>query len=706
MSAQLLDGLPSDRVRILIRLGVTFQPEGLLTPIAIGEQRAAIAAAQVSARALLNGIGAEPSGFVTMPYLAAEVQRGQLTAIAANPLVAAIEEDQIWRSALNESVPRIGAPPVWSMGYDGAGWTVAIVDTGVDAGHRFLAGKVTSEACFSTTGSLSSSMCPGGSSTLVGAGAAQPCPLGVAGCEHGTHVAGIAAGRDSMSQVYGVARGASILAVQVFSRFDDAAMCSPMAAPCALTYTSDFARGLDYVMNQAGAGNANRVAAANLSIAGTNYSSACDNAPGMPAVKAAIDHLRSIGVATVVAAGNDGNAGAISAPACISTAVSVGATDDSSDQVSSFSNRDLELRLLAPGQVIYSSVPNNGWGFWQGTSMAAPHVAGAWAILKQLQPSASATAILDVLRATGRIVEDAASATSYPRINVQAAAAALAPPVPPTAPRNLTASVSGATITVSWQPPATGVATNYIIEAGSSPGSANFFNGAVGGGQAVSAAVPPGTYYIRARAQNASGISVVSNEASATVSSTGGVAPGAPQSLVQSVSGSTISITWGAPISGGAVTSYIVEAGSGPGLTNLYVGALPANQTALSASAPAGSYFVRVRGRNDAGTGAASNEVVATVASSCSVPSPPALTWSKSGNTATIAWTVPSGGPVAGYVVQVGSAAGAANLFNGSVGNTTTVSASVSPGTYFVRVMAYSGCGSGGASNEVVITVP
>jgi hypothetical protein len=702
----LLEGPPSDRVRILVTLGVGFQPEGLLTPAAAVEQRGRIAAAAASARAMLNGLGAQPAGFVTLPYLAAEVTRGQLRAVASHPLVAAIEEDAVWKSALHESVPRIAAPPVWQRGYDGAGWTIAVVDTGVDGDHRFLAGKVRGEACFSTTGSSSASLCPGGSSTAVGAGAGRPCPLDVAGCDHGTHVAGIAAGSDRQSQTYGTAPGASLLAVQVFSRFDDPSMCAPGSAPCALTYTSDFARGLDYVMDQAGAGNVNRMAAANLSIAGTNYSSSCDSAPGMAVVKAAIDNLRSIGVATVIAAGNDGNAGAISAPACISSAVSVGATDDNSDQLASFSNRDPDLSVVAPGSVIYSSLPNDSYGFWQGTSMAAPHVSGAWAILKQLQPSASIGAVLEALRGTGRRVTDAASGGVYSRINVQAAADLLVPPRPPAAPANLVASASGAMVTVTWQPPPGGGAATYILEAGSRPGSADFFNGPVGAGLTVSGAVPPGTYYVRARAQNTAGTSPPSNEAVVTVTSSGGVPPGPPSGLVATVTGPTITISWNPSAGGGQAASYVVEAGSAPGLANLYVGSAPAAPTTASANAPAGTYYIRVRAKNQGGVSGPSNEATAVVGSACVVPSAPTLTGSRNGNLVTLSWSVAAGGPVSHYVVQAGSSAGLADLHNVAVGLATSVSGHVSPGTYFVRVFAQSGCGAGRLSNEFVVTVP
>ena len=59
-----------------------------------------------------------------------------------------------------------------------------------------------------------------------------------------------------------------------------------------------------------------------------------------------------------------------------------------------------------------------------------------------------------------------------------------------------------------------------------------------------------------------------------------------------------------------------------------------------------------------------------------------------------------------GYTVIAGSAAGASNVFNGSVGLTNTVSASVTSGPYFIRVVANTACGSSAASNEVLVSVP
>ncbi|MEK7832864.1 MAG: S8 family serine peptidase, partial [Acidobacteriota bacterium] len=97
--------------------------------------------------------------------------------------------------------------------------------------------------------------------------------------------------------------------------------------------------------------------------------------------KTAIDNLRSLNIATVISSGNNGFNNAMGAPACISTAVSVGSTNKD-DNVRATSNVTSFLSLFAPGGNIESSVPGGVFGFKSGTSMAAPHVAGAWAVFK------------------------------------------------------------------------------------------------------------------------------------------------------------------------------------------------------------------------------------------------------------------------------------------------------------------------------------
>jgi hypothetical protein len=157
-----------------------------------------------------------------------------------------------------------------------------------------------------------------------------------------------------------------------------------------------------------------------MSLGSSNtYSSTCDSQN--PAMTAVIDNLRSVGIATVVAAGNGGNVNGISSPACISHAISVGATSDGSgglaaDQVMDFSNSDSFLSLLAPGYEITSSVPGGGFAGFAGTSMAAPHVAGAWAIARQAFPTASVDAVLAGFQNSGKPVLDPGNGHTFARI--------------------------------------------------------------------------------------------------------------------------------------------------------------------------------------------------------------------------------------------------------------------------------------------------
>ena len=120
--------------------------------------------------------------------------------------------------------------------------------------------------------------------------------------------------------------------------------------------------------------------------------------------------MRAANIATVIASGNGGQAGAISFPACISSAISVGSTTKQ-NAISSFSNSASFLSLLAPGSSITSSVPlayaASGFGTASGTSMATPHVAGAWAVLKSAKPTATVAELLTALQNGGLPITDA-----------------------------------------------------------------------------------------------------------------------------------------------------------------------------------------------------------------------------------------------------------------------------------------------------------
>ncbi len=427
------------RARVIVELRLPaglHVPEGLLSSsAAVTTQRRDIAnvAAQVLARLQAGGIRILHQ-YASLPFLALEVDSASLAQLEASGLyVRQIFEDTVRYPLLYQSGPLVHAPQAWASGYDGTGWAVAIIDTGVESTHPFLAGKVVSESCY-----VSNNGCPNGQSTQTGAGSAWPQN---ANMYHGTHVAGIAAGNAQAASPppaspltatsSGMGQGAQIIAIQVFQP-------STLVA-----FTSDIIQGLNRVYALRSDFN---IASVNMSLGGGGSTTTCDDTEAP--TKAAIDQLRSVNIATVVAAGNSYNTNFISAPACISTAVSVGSTDKN-DVVSSFSDVGSFLSLFAPGGSIDSSLLNASYGVLSGTSMATPHVAGAWTVLKQAAPSASVTTILTALQSTGVVITDTRSGPHYakPRIVLDAALAAVA--AGPTLTVSTTLAQPGSAVTVT-----------------------------------------------------------------------------------------------------------------------------------------------------------------------------------------------------------------------------------------------------------------
>ena len=414
-----------DAVRVIIGLRLDgFRPVGELGDLQREKQQADIKTAQNDTLKRLESYNLTGvKQFEYMPYLAAEVDTAALEIMRQDLQIVSIQEDEAVAPSLAESVSVVSAPAAWAAGFTGSGWAVAVLDTGVDKSHSFLSGKVTSEACYSTNSPASNatSVCPGGVAQSTASNSGVHCSASISGCNHGTHVAGIAAGTNASFS--GVARNANVIAIQVFTRFGNQSDCGTATAPCALSYQSDQILGLERVLALSSSTN---IAAVNMSLGGGQFTSNCDTQPQKPA----IDNLRSVGIATIISSGNDGYTNSMGAPGCISTAVSVGSTGDGSggstvNAVSSFSNSASFLNLLAPGQLINSSVPGGTFSNLQGTSMAAPHVAGAWAVLKQKKPTATVTEILNAFNSTGVAITDTRNGIVKPRIKVDSALAAI-----------------------------------------------------------------------------------------------------------------------------------------------------------------------------------------------------------------------------------------------------------------------------------------
>lgn len=425
-SASMLDrAREAGSIRVIVGFETPAQPEGALSAAQVVDQRAAIASMQADAVAALGNPQVNHQ-YVTIPFSAMTVTPEQLQVLMTMPGVASIAEDVPEAPSLESSTLVIRADNVWRNGVTGYSWNVAVLDSGISYGHqawyirREANAAITTAACFSSNspGDGATSLCRGGVTSEINRLRAAPaCDINVTeGCGHGTHVAGTVMAHRPWTR-RGVAFGSNVIPVQVFSMFDNVGYCGG-ANPCILSYTSDQVAALEYVASLATWRN---IAAVNMSLGGGSYASFCDGAQSSRA--AVINNLRSLGVATVIATGNNGYTSTIGAPACIQNAIAVGATDDF-DNIASFSNQaDGLVDLMAPGVSITAPFPGSrsATRTWQGTSMATPHVAGAFALLRSYRPTATVSEIETALECTAVPVTRPGTTGTFLRINVAAA---------------------------------------------------------------------------------------------------------------------------------------------------------------------------------------------------------------------------------------------------------------------------------------------
>ena len=266
-------------------------------------------------------------------------------------------------------------------------------------------------------------------------------------------------------------------------------------------------------------------------------------------------------------------------------------------------------------------------------------------------------------------------------------------------PLSLSAAVNGNVVVLSWSPPASGgPVITYVIDVGTAPGVTNLLS--FNTGNALTSltvpGVPNGTYYVRVRAVDGSGASLPSNEVILVVGASGACA-GPPTNLtVTSQSAGTISLGWLAPATG-SPTSYVILAGSAPGLSNLANFDTGNPSTTFTTGAPPGSYYVSLLSRSNCGLSAPSNEVLVFVVGF-------------TGNVqVSVAWDAPSdvdlhvvepsgndiyyGNPVSSTDGQLDVDSNAACNIDGRQIENVRWSGPAPPGTYTVRVDYWDSCG-------------
>ncbi|MEO0367952.1 MAG: S8 family serine peptidase [Pseudomonadota bacterium] len=364
--------------------------------------------------------------FQYSPSAVMQIDAQDLAELESSSGVAHIAMNGFRRVSLAESVPRV-FPTQGSSRYNGDNkWVVAVLDTGVDTSHSFMrtngVSKVVTEACYSGAGVFDFRvipLCPGGARSSTASGSGRHCTIN-SDCDHGTHVAGIAVGDRDNSGIDGVANRGKLMPIQTFTLINDFATCVTSFS-CVVTADSDWIRGMERVYQLR---NSFDFAAANLSFGGGIYSGGCNSVS--PSATNIIQLLRNAGIATTIASGNDGFNFSLSYPACITSGITVGAADDA-DNEASFSNGNSVLDLFAPGTSIVSSTPGGIFESYNGTSMAAPHVAGAFAVLKQAAPNASISEIEAVLKSVGPNIQLPSQSFSRRRLDVTAALRELVP---------------------------------------------------------------------------------------------------------------------------------------------------------------------------------------------------------------------------------------------------------------------------------------
>jgi len=285
----------------------------------------------------------------------------------------------------------------------------------------------------------------------------------------------------------------------------------------------------------------------------------------------------------------------------------------------------------------------------------------------------------------------------------------------PAAPTELIpVDAQGSRVGVRWTAPAIGSVAGYVLEAGTGAGLQDIGRVAIAGGTTSvmwdSAIVPFASYYVRVRAMNSVGEGRATEDLRMTSGREG--LPGPPTSVDANIRDGQAIFTWAAPSNGGEATGYVLEAGTLPGASNLYAAPRGPSEMAFQFPVVPGTrYYLRVRGFNTSGIGAASEEVVVSSGGMGELPGTPReLTATVVGDQLTLRWLEQAaGGAVSDYVVEAGSAPGLSDIAVIRAGSTAAewrYSGVPEGQTFYIRVRGLNSVGVGPHSNAVTIGAP
>ncbi|MEH1944025.1 MAG: S8 family peptidase [Nostoc sp.] len=267
----------------------------------------------------------------------------------------------------------VKAPEVWAQGYTGKGVVVAVVDTGVDYNHEDLKNNIWTNSK-EIAGNGIDDDGNGYVDDNYGWNFADNNNNSLDNNGHGTHVSGTIAGENNNYGVTGIAYDAKIMPVKVLNESGSGSY-------------SSISKGIRYAVDN----GANVI---NLSLGGTSSNRT---------LQSAIDYASSKGVIVVMAAGNDGDSSPdYPARYASKSGIAVGAVDKNNN-LADFSNRSGTNEIsyvTAPGVKVYSSVPNNQYATYSGTSMAAPHVAGVVALMLSANPNLTDAQVRQIVAET------------------------------------------------------------------------------------------------------------------------------------------------------------------------------------------------------------------------------------------------------------------------------------------------------------------